>query len=308
MILPILKVLSIVSTAFFGLFASLTNFRDVNNKITLNGKIALVGVIISSILAGSVQVLNDKVIEDQSNELMAQNNAILLDVRKTLNPFSEIKVNYYLSYDLNDKLIFDSIDKYTSSKKNLPIIFKNNIEFNQSSNLYRAIKFTRPDIYFCKESVSHDSIKKYNERYGFSLKTFDLKLSQKKDLIFDFYYGYNKKGQLFLDKYDSFSLKSVDENWTGNGSITSVYDLLGLQLLVHVNTEFVPSDEYLFLGSKILLSNLTLTLQDGSELSFNNKYFEKIEGTNIYSLILPKKLEELKLMFSEKYDFHSFYN
>ena len=54
-----LKVITILLTAFFGVYASLTNFRDGKGRITRHGWIGLVGVIVAGLSAAGLQIYSD---------------------------------------------------------------------------------------------------------------------------------------------------------------------------------------------------------------------------------------------------------
>ena len=87
-----LKVITILATAFFGIFASLTNFRDHRGRITSHGWIGLVGVIAAGLSAAGLQLYSDT--QQEKSAL-----AILNEIDRTLHPLPGLTVEFSLRPD-----------------------------------------------------------------------------------------------------------------------------------------------------------------------------------------------------------------
>src|SRR5262249_10210427 len=57
-ILILLKFLGIVSSAAFGIIGLLHNFKDENGLVTRWGRISLIGIVVSALIAGSTEAIN----------------------------------------------------------------------------------------------------------------------------------------------------------------------------------------------------------------------------------------------------------
>lgn len=121
MFLYLLKFLAIVAAAAFGIYGSIITLKDEENKITTRGYIALSGVIGSAIVAGFLQIHEDKSSNQQALELLKKNNQILSDVRRTQNSLSGLEISYSLEpnwhYSMFSKVFGDKAQSIQSNKK-----------------------------------------------------------------------------------------------------------------------------------------------------------------------------------------------
>jgi hypothetical protein len=163
MMLSILKFVSILSSALFGIYASFVNFKDKEGKVTTNGYIGLIGVIISAILTGILQVYSDVESSKQSLIVLEKNNLILNNIKRSITPLDGLLFDLSLEPNWNNsemKKLFNNVD--------------DNVEFlnTQSStsfgNLGKDIFIGEPlisevlytmevDLFFYKEPIDNET-------------------------------------------------------------------------------------------------------------------------------------------------------
>jgi hypothetical protein len=107
--LNILKLLGLVLTGAFGILGLLTDFRDdKTKKITKWGKIALLGIILSTALSIVAQLLESaksvreaRESEKQARDQITKSNEILNNLNRSLNPLTNVRITYWLKVPIN---------------------------------------------------------------------------------------------------------------------------------------------------------------------------------------------------------------
>jgi len=114
-LLSIFKLLSEILTAAFGILGLLTEFRDKDKKITRTGKIALVGILASFLVAATTNILE---LEKSKEDAIAHEK----EVQRLLHPFGDFQVTYTLAIteDLpdQDKSEIPELHAYMSGLQN----------------------------------------------------------------------------------------------------------------------------------------------------------------------------------------------
>lgn len=108
-VLSILRLLGIVLSGIFGVLGLLTEFKDKDTgNVTRWGRIALAGIGLSTIIALAAGVLEARKAASDAREAERQtrlqlehSNKILADLRRTLDPLTNIRVSYELKFPLN---------------------------------------------------------------------------------------------------------------------------------------------------------------------------------------------------------------
>ena len=107
--LSLLKLLGILLSGIFGILGLLTEYKDKETgKTTPWGKLALVGISITTIFALAVECLESRksTHEAQDARLIARfqaerSNEILADVRRSLDPLTNVRVSYAFKFPMN---------------------------------------------------------------------------------------------------------------------------------------------------------------------------------------------------------------
>jgi hypothetical protein len=121
-ILSLLKLLGILLSGIFGILGLLTEYKDKETgKTTPWGKLALAGISIATIFALAVECLESRksTHEAQDARLIARfqskrSNEILADVRRSLDPLTNVRVSYAFKFPMNVPQFF----RYRSRLKN----------------------------------------------------------------------------------------------------------------------------------------------------------------------------------------------
>lgn len=314
MLLAVLKFFSIVSAAFFGIYASLANFRDNKGKITKSGYIGLTGVICSATIAGFLQVYSDAESSKRSVLLTEQNNIILSDIRRSLNPLNGLEVDFSLEPNWKDpdfRVFYEN--------------FKNRRDSNETSFGGAGL----PDVQ--REPLLNDVL------YPVGLKLFFFKEPIKAD-TFDYQNYQSVTGGVGEDLYveitnpaknvqydvksDSYvSLEQITElgevlrlyleargikiistslDWRSNSKIISLYDLLGCQLLIQLDASgYRPESDFELIEKKrkeVILTELVLKIPNGIVMSFDKDNLKEITVADAYKLYefnFPEEMDEL---------------
>lgn len=308
-----LKVITILATAFFGIYASLKNFRDHRGRITRHGWIGLIGVITAGLSAASLQLYSDA---QQEKSIFA----ILNEIDRTLHPLTGLTVELslrpdwqkegYRSYFAKTESGFEHKRSFGSMPfprlEESPLIQYTVCEIDAKLLFYREpIDPTRFE-YDLRGSREDLSISVTNPC---KLSHFPIPLSLGEDRFsweYDLRNAKLRRLDLVVHKRE---IDTRSDQWLGNGNITSLQDLLGAQLIVQldapgypVNSEFTKATirEY---RQSVQLANLIVRLSNGIVMRFDADNLQRYTAKNgfpFYSFVFPKT--ETELIKATQYD------
>jgi hypothetical protein len=299
-----LKVITILVTAFIGIFASLTNFRDHRGRITRHGWIGLLGVIAAGSSAAGLQLYSDA---QQEKSVFA----ILSEIDRTLHPLPGLTVQFSLRPDWQKEGFRNYFNKMEASfdhatsfgsfpfprREESPLLNYTVCDVNLALLFYREIIDPASFEYNISGSGEDLRIRVTNPcQYS----NFPIAIS-----VGRFSWDYDLRGAKLrrLDlMVDDRKIDSTSDEWKSNGKIASLHDLLGAQLIVQldspgypVNAEFTRNtiQEY---RQSIQLADLIIRLQNGIVMRFDADNLKRYSGKNgfaVYSFIFPKTMGEL---------------
>ena len=104
LLLTLLKFLSIIATAFFGIAGLLHDFKDNNDRITKWGRISLAGILLSGMIAGATEIAlifksraqeaaeasRQKEVLNRIDRTTAQSKNILQETTRVLHPIEDL--------------------------------------------------------------------------------------------------------------------------------------------------------------------------------------------------------------------------
>jgi hypothetical protein len=145
--IAILKVITILVTAFFGIFGSFVNFRDRTGRITRNGWIGLLGVIVAGLSAACLQLYSEA--QQEKSTL-----AMLTEINRTLHPLPGLKVGYSLRPDWQ-KEIFRKYFTELEASFNHPTSFGTRPfpEREGSPILHHTVCYVEVILFFFREVI-----------------------------------------------------------------------------------------------------------------------------------------------------------
>lgn len=323
MYLSILKFISIVLSGILGMYASVTNFRNDNNKVTKGGRLTFLGVLISAILAGVLQIYSDS-IEDKQNELLLQkNNDILIEVQKTLNPLEDLAVKYTLEPNWehkNFKNCFNEIESKKTSNVLFPGTFSGGTylrEYTKCDSVNELLVLLNVNLYFFQEELSDSILSSadiFNMNADLILTTYhpdnlSYPIQEKVsdgDIADIFYKGENEKlseikytKEIIIDSQNEF-------NWIGTNNFKSTLDFQNSNLYIELmsTTQIIEGEEdfdekekiHFDMLKNIKLTQLSLRTKNGTQIILDRNQLEYIGlrgNSPIYHFIFPDKLDEI---------------
>src|SRR5262249_8985828 len=101
--LAIVKLVSVVLTGCFAIFGLLIEYKDkATSKITKGGRLALVGIVLSTTLALVAQLIEQRKSIDEARETAARTEKLLSEISKSLQPLREIQIALSFDIDVDD--------------------------------------------------------------------------------------------------------------------------------------------------------------------------------------------------------------
>ena len=99
----IVKFVSVVLTGCFAIFGLLIEYKDkATGKITKGGRLALVGIVLSTTLALVSQLIEQRKSIDAARESAARTEKLLTEISKSLQPLREIQIGLSFDIDVDD--------------------------------------------------------------------------------------------------------------------------------------------------------------------------------------------------------------
>lgn len=270
--LTILKLLGLVLTGAFGILGLLTEFRDDKTKrITKWGRIALIGIFLSTALSFISQLLEStKAKHDaqdsarQMQDQITKSNQILNDLNRSLNPLTNVRITYWLKMPFDAPELQAYRERLTSAIAALMVDGQLSADravayaaMSDASGHTRQIGIpsssplmpTRDDV------IAFYLIRYSGLRFSFFKKAHadaefladDFSKRPRSDLEFDV--GTFDKSQDFNLNYDLQSheliiyageLYSNPQFWRSNNQIQAVPDLANIQMVVQADDTMVP--------------------------------------------------------------------
>lgn len=300
--IAVLKFLTIVLTACFGVLASLVDFRDNQKRFTRWGVIGLSGVIVSGILAGTLQVYSDWRQEEDSVALLRQ-------VKRGLHPLLPgLSVDYSTTLDWSNPQIhayqqqaiakFDFTDgvgwwEYDSMPK--------------SELVDATLGYVYPTIYVFRNPVDPKMFKP-----AVTFDAAELRVSPHNPCLVPKAelresagrcgWFFNLRGgalRALQTDVENVLIEAHQSRWDSSGAIVTLDDLLGSQLLIRLTALGYPPDANVQtldqLRSKIRLAELRLTLASGVIISFDKDNLSEVrtdDGATVYEYKVPDTVEK----------------
>lgn len=325
--IAILKFLTILATALFGMFGSLVDFRDKSGKITRNGWIGLTGVIVAGISAGVLQVYSDLTEEKSTLTILEQNSALLTEVSRTVYPLPGLTVSYFLRPDWDSdgfKQYFAEFERESVSGQKF-----GNVTLPPQETAFGTFPFPPHDenlllthticdvdieLLFFRDPIDPTSFEYDIRRVGE-----DLRIKVSNPCEFDKYFAGTRAvtatGKYFWDygllngklqwldlEIRPIEIDSTSNQWRGNSRITSLYDLLGSQLIIQLGASGIPTDTQLTKDDiqrhrkSIALADLIIRLRNGIVMRFDQENLILIAENDqfrAYLFLFPNTMQEL---------------
>lgn len=356
--LALLKFIGIVGTAIFGVFGSLTDFRDSRGRITKQGWIGLFGVLICAASVGAIQIYSDEKSEESAITLIKSNKRILDDINRSLYQLPGLTVSYFLRPDWKHPKLQSHFKKITQLFGALPASMAGTStgtsfgggsfpELLENREFEISVCGIRPVIFFFRNPIEP---KNYRYKGLGESSTEDLRISLKNpcedDLMgrtmnrlikkvedrvdkelgadksksakwfpkgehYSMEYRMENGNVLFFDmKVENMEVDSTSDAWYSNSVISSVFDLLGAQMIIQLtssggyewNPELSPEErrarkeETDVLRRSASLSGLVLRIPNGIALGFDNDNLKEYVGElgmKYYSFNFPNNIEKL---------------
>lgn len=291
--LVILKLLAVLLTGIFGLIGLLVDYKDRTGRITRGGRWALIGVVLSTVVAVASQAVETKIKSKEDSEAAEKTLRLLTEIRypfrdayvtaNMLVPraslpsyFSTIDQTFvhYTDSDSDD----DTIDPETGdlglniSKTSKLFPKENSMEWNALANVriefcfyktpidtsrFKNCVFPKPDLHF---------------------------VARTNDVVIQ-YYNSRADAQVLAMRMEA---NPRQVQWRSNGKIASLGDLSGSQLIVCLeNSNFEEASRKNQL--------LSISLDIGGRPLFLGSGLKKLEGADVisYSFLFSKNLSQV---------------
>lgn len=145
--LVFLKFFSVAMSAFFGVLALLTEYKDKSGKITSWGRVALVGVLISAFITASSQAiemsLSQAASQRNQERALAQlqaNSDILFDIRRSLNPLDDVRASYWLVVELDHPELKSFKTNFLAEVQELKELWEDHPSTSRISAAYPSVR------------------------------------------------------------------------------------------------------------------------------------------------------------------------
>jgi hypothetical protein len=300
-LLVLFKFFGIGLTGLFGLLGLLTNYKDEGGRITRWGKIALLGTIASTGVAGLSQGL--EFLKNAQDQATAAEEALKISrsnatIRRAVDPLDSLTATAWLELDFdNPKLtkyrerVASGVEQAIANKTGVDAKLPDGIFVSQSDSSGKIIEVSIPtgsELFPKKDS---EALAYYSMRYiDLEVKFFDPASSPPESRINAI--NENRERALVLDfdtadspgsvdiiydvqekkiKINASSMRSETQYWRNNSDILSIADLVGKTMTIGIRSIVVPSFEnptnegILELRRQIKLESLLIELPRGRQ-------------------------------------------
>lgn len=314
--LELIKFLSIISAAIFGVYGSLVNFRDETGKVTKHGKVGVCGVLISACIGGGLQIYSDIQSEKQSLDLLKRNTEILTEINRSLHPLDGMTVEYIIEPDWSIpefKEIFNKIESGFEHATSFGGTFYSGTE-PDFAVLEDTLCKVSIELFFFKEKIDTSKFK-YRDALAAGELGEDLRVDIPNPCKWKFLAVGNNDRIINLD-YDlrsskllrlsyEVSAQKTDSNsrdWRGNGRMISLSDLPNSQLIIQLSSSGIragtplSNEKIMELRKSIILRGLVIRLPNGIVMGFdrdNLKAHKNNYHHYFYSFDFPKSKNEI---------------
>jgi hypothetical protein len=316
--LAVLKVLTILVTAVFGIYGSLVNFRDAAGRVTHHGWIGLIGVVLAGTSAAALQLHSEAENEETTRALQD-------DVRRSLQPLPGLTVSVGLRPDWHNVHARSYLNEILKSQADiageLPNLSSRTafgeypfIKAKDTPLLLRSVCELNTELFFYRKPIPPSSFK-----YDLSNSGEDLRIRVVNPCWFATLPGVEmgstsrfgwefdlREGQLHRVDFvmPDVPISPKSDEWSSNSKISSLQDLLGAQLIVQARTGSIPpSKEIAAFRQSISVAILVIRLPSGVVLQFDADNLTRIkngQGDYVYFFTFPKTMTEL--LNSTRYD------
>jgi hypothetical protein len=272
-ILIILKLAGLVLTGAFAILGLLTEFKDrETKKVTKWGKVALIGIFVSTAMSFVSQVLesaksahDSRAATKQAQDQIARSNEVLNNLNRSLNPLTNVRITYWLTAPLQaseltkyrERLLqgVKEILRARNQRSNLGFISRRGpsgpeaVSIPRKSPLMPQRSETIPFYLLTYSGLQFSFL--LNHHGGSEFVAEDEGTRPEPDLWFDVS---TENGEARSTEYSlEYDLKSHQltifasdlisdpEYWRSNNRIQAVPDLSGVQLALKIDDTMVPS-------------------------------------------------------------------
>jgi hypothetical protein len=271
-ILIILKLVGLVFTGAFAILGLLTEFKDKETKkITKWGRVALIGIFVSTALSFVSQVLesaksarDSREATKQAQDQIARSNEVLSNLNRSLNPLTNVRITYWLTAPLQAseltkyrKRLLEGVNEILragNERSSLGFISRRGpsgpeaVSIPRTSSLMPQRSETIP-FYLLKYSGLQFSFF-INHHDESEIVADDEAARPNPDLWFDVSTSTGEAGSTdYSLEYDLKShqltifasdLISDPQFWRSNNRVQAVPDLSGVQLVLKIDDTMVP--------------------------------------------------------------------
>lgn len=253
--LAALKFVGIFLTGVFGLLPLLFDYRDKKRNLTLWGKMALCGVLVSSLVSAGAQYLELVGARADAEAAIERNNALLGQISRSLNLIKDVRLNGCIDTPTSNSLLSSYVARVDQSIKGNAIDAET---VNQSIGpdfqyLFRSGSSMLPDQ--SKEPAAYDALGSITIDIVFfksadDIKTLTNRLKSvaewnKSDLKMNFFTSFGESKNQLIYRVDRFStlVQAIDTDphyWQSSGKIRSIDDLANSYMAIILG-DFVRS-------------------------------------------------------------------
>jgi hypothetical protein len=120
-LLTILKFVSIALSGTFGILGLLTKYRDENEKITRWGRIALIGILVTTFVAAVSQGLEARRSQESAKAETQKTQRLLHEISRTLQPLENLSVSLGISVSLENQDIRPYVERVQSKLEEMAV-------------------------------------------------------------------------------------------------------------------------------------------------------------------------------------------
>ena len=302
LLIAITKFLSILLAGAFGILGLLTKFRKKNGKITKWGSIAVVGTVVSTMVAVVSQELDfrrqaqeQREANEKSLKQTEANSALLEQIARAVDPFNSFEVDAWLGVNLDTPelsayrgRLLSAIDEAVKSAKPLDYNLKNGVRVIARERIdggqilsvsvepespafpnkitepvaYFLLRYIDVSFKFYKNSDPDPINKSVEPDLEISLSTADAPSSASLE--------YDLEAKQF--SIHASDMRAEPQFWQNQGNVLGVSDLYKMNLLIALDSIVVPSfanpinGKILENRSKLSLRTMLIKLPRGRSL------------------------------------------
>lgn len=339
LILLLLKYISIIIGGFFGVYGLVLDFKNKDGVITKAGKIALSVILLTTIITISTLsfevYLNNLKEEKASMEALnriKQNELIINQISRSLYQIEEVMLDYEIEVPIHNNHLLPysnrlnkSLSPYLNSIEDMSDKELNDLGIIVNRNYFndkvKSIRLNKNSIFLPSKEKEKTAYEIFND------KTFDITFNKKQmplDSIIKYNFSWLDPGDLTMDfvnegdpnginlvEYDfnlgvftftGYDMQTESHEWIGNGSVVSVMDLLGGQMIIQIDNDLNLYSNLKHSDEQSDLKYIRLNFNKGISIDFFRSDLVKVKGIDdqyIYVFNFPKTIAELEGYYSQ---------